>query len=164
MDSFEQLGYLLDDAARLYARRFREQSRELSLEPAHCRALLVLADNAGISQTALADLCGLSGSHMTRVVDLLELCGWAERHPHPGDRRAHLLSVTPNADQVLRRISSVVGGTHLQALQNLSAQEIGTLLRLLGQLRANLSGPEAVAPSAARELLSVARRRLPYEQ
>jgi MarR family transcriptional regulator, transcriptional regulator for hemolysin len=140
LDSLEQLGFLLEDAARLYERRFREHSRELSLEPAHCRALLVLADNAGISQTALADLCGLSGSHVTRVVDLLELCGWAERHPHPNDRRAHLLSVTPNATQVLRRICGSIDGALSQALQNLSAQEISTLLHLLGQLRANLSG------------------------
>ena len=149
MDSFEKLGFLLDDAARLYASRFREQSRELSLDPAHCRVLLVLADNAGISQAALADLCGLKATHMTRVVDLLELCGWAERHPHPHDRRTHMLSVTPNAAQVLRRISSIIGEALFQALQNLSAQEISTLLRLLGQLRANLSGPVPIAVSTA---------------
>jgi DNA-binding MarR family transcriptional regulator len=153
LDSFEQLGFLLDDTARLYERRFREHSRDLSLEPAHCRALLVLADNAGISQTALADLCGLSSSHMTRVVDLLELCGWAERQPHPQDRRTHLLSVTPNAAQVQRRISSSIGGALLQALQNLSAQEISTLLHLLGRVRANLSGTGPVAASTARELV-----------
>ena len=140
MDSFEQLGFLFGDAARLYERRFREHSRELSLDPAHCRALLVLADNADISQTALADLCGLGGSHMTRVVDLLELCGWAERHPHPHDRRAHLLSVTPSADQMLRRISSSIDHALLQALHNFSAQEISTLLHLLRQVRANLEG------------------------
>jgi DNA-binding MarR family transcriptional regulator len=164
LDSFAQLGFLLDDAARLYAKRFRERARELALEPAHCRALLVLADNTGISQTDLAELCGLGGSHMTRVIDLLELSGWAERQPHPSDRRAHLLSVTPDAPQVLRRISSIMGGALLQALQNLSAQEISTLSRLLGQLRANLSEPEPVAVSAPNEWILLARRTLPSEQ
>lgn len=164
MEGFEQLGFLLDDAARLYARRFREQSRDLSLEPAHCRALLVLADNAGINQTALADLCGLNGGHVTRVVDLLELCGWVERHPHPRDRRAHVLSVTENAAPVLRRISSITGAALLQALQNLSEQELGTLLRLLGQVRANLSGTEPVAASTATERILLTGRTLSSEQ
>jgi DNA-binding MarR family transcriptional regulator len=164
VDSFEKLGFLLDDTARLYARRFREQSHELSLEPAHCRALLVLADNPGISQTALADLCGLNGAYMTRVVDLLELCGWAERHPHPHDRRTHVLSVTSNAAPVLDRISSIIGEALLQALQNLSAEEIRALLRLLGKLRANLSGPEPVAASAAKEWILLTRRALPSER
>ena len=151
MVGFEQLGFLLDDTAGLYARRFREQSRKLSLEPTHCRALLVLADNAGVSQSALAHLCGLNAAHMTRVVDLLELCGWVERRPHPHDRRTRLLSVTTNAARVLRQISGIIGDVLPLALQNLSAEEISTLLRLLGQLRVNLSGPEPVAASAAIE-------------
>jgi DNA-binding MarR family transcriptional regulator len=164
LDTLAQLGFLLDDTARLYAERFRERSRDLSLELAHCRVLLVLADNAGLSQTALAELCGLGVSHMTRVIDLLELCGWAERHPHPRDRRAHFLSVTPNAAPVLRRVSSIMGGALLQALQNLSAQEISALLRLLGQLRANLSVPEPVAVSAPNEWILLATRTLPSKQ
>jgi hypothetical protein len=100
---------------------------------------------------------------MTRVVDLLELCGWVERHPHPHDRRTHLLSVTQNAAQVRRRISSILGEALLQALQNFSAQEISTLLRLLGQLHANLSGSEPGAASAANEYILLTRRTLPSE-
>lgn len=123
----------------------------------------MLADNAGINQTTLADLCGLNAAHMTRVVDLLELCGWVERHPHPHDRRTHLLSVTQNAAQVLRQISGVIGDALVLALRNLSAQEISTLLRLLGQLRANLSGSGSVAASAVHESLLLAKRTLPFE-
>ena len=59
MDQFQYLVFLLDDTARLYAKRFHERARALSLELAHCKALFVLAENPGISQIRLAGMCYL---------------------------------------------------------------------------------------------------------
>jgi DNA-binding MarR family transcriptional regulator len=125
----------------LYARRLRKYSRALSLEPSQCRALLTVAGNTGISQTRLAGLCGLNSAQTTRLVDLLEREGWVERSPHPRDRRAHLLTLTAKAAQVLRRVSGIVGQADLQARQNFSTEEVGTLLSLLERVRANLTAP-----------------------
>jgi MarR family transcriptional regulator, transcriptional regulator for hemolysin len=139
VERLQHLGFLLEDTARLYARRLRKYSRVLPLPPSQCRALLTVAGNAGISQTGLARLCGLNSAQTTRLVDLLEREGWVERSPHPRDRRAHLLTLTAKAAQVLRRVSGIVGEADSQAQQHLSAEEVGTLLRLLERVRANLT-------------------------
>src|ERR1700730_2891869 len=77
-------GFSLSAAAQLYARRFEERSRNLALDFAQSRALLVLAENEGVTQRRLAELTAIaspspcrspgaiSGDHAgARVCDLL---------------------------------------------------------------------------------------------
>jgi MarR family transcriptional regulator, transcriptional regulator for hemolysin len=140
MDKFQYLGFLLDDTTRLYARQFEERSRALFLELPHCKALVVLASNPGINQTRLAEICHLDRTQVTRVLDLLEALGWAQRRPDPCDRRAHSVGITPDAQPVLRQICSVIGETHLQVLRGFSAAEIRGLADMLEHMRTNLGG------------------------
>ena len=43
-------GFSMIEAGQLYARRFEERSRNLALDFAQSRALLVLAENEGVTQ------------------------------------------------------------------------------------------------------------------
>ena len=45
-------GFSLSAAGQLYARRFEERSRNLALDFAQSRALLVLAENEGVTRSA----------------------------------------------------------------------------------------------------------------
>jgi MarR family transcriptional regulator, transcriptional regulator for hemolysin len=156
VDKFQYLGFLLDDTARVYARCFQERSRALSLEPAHCKVLVVLAENPGINQTRVSEICHLDPAHVTRILDLLETLGWAQRHPEPRDRRAHTVAITSDAEPILQRIYSIIGETHLRALCGFSASEIGILADLLERMRTNLIAPEAAAePSGTSEGMAV---------
>jgi MarR family transcriptional regulator, transcriptional regulator for hemolysin len=85
-----------------------------------------------------------------------------ERSPHPRDRRAHLLTLTAKAAQVLRRVSGIVGEADSQAQQHLSAEEVGTLLRLLERVRANLTAPalDTIQPMRARQVQPAAASQL----
>lgn len=147
MNKFQYLDFLLDDITRLYAKRFHERLRALSLDLTHCKVLIVLAENPGITQTQLAEICFLDPRRVTRVLDLLEALGLAQRQPDPCNRRAHSVGVTPNAEAVLRRICSALGETHLRAFHGFSAPEIGSLTDILEQMRTNLSGPEPATDS-----------------
>jgi MarR family transcriptional regulator for hemolysin len=130
------IGFDLIDAGRLYTRYFNERYRQLNLT--HCRALLALAQNQGITQTRLAQLIALDSAALGRILDRLEVSRWAKRHPHPGDRRARSLVITEEARALLPFMWSVVTESQRDALHGLSVEEKQILMSALERVLANL--------------------------
>ena len=58
-----------------------------TLEELHCRGPFMMR--------ALADQLGVTARNMTAIVDALEEEGLVRRRPHPDDRRAILVELTP---------------------------------------------------------------------
>ncbi|HUZ20529.1 MAG TPA: MarR family transcriptional regulator [Acidimicrobiales bacterium] len=58
------------------------------LEALHCSGSAIMRE--------LADQLGMTPRHMTAVVDSLEKAGLTVRRPHPTDRRATLVELTPD--------------------------------------------------------------------
>jgi hypothetical protein len=54
------------DPVRLHARRVRKRSRALSLEFAHCTALVSLSENPGIHQKQLSQIAHPDSAQVTR--------------------------------------------------------------------------------------------------
>jgi MarR family transcriptional regulator, transcriptional regulator for hemolysin len=90
MDWHRDLGFLLYDVAQLYTRRFEARARNLSLRQAQCKTLALLANCEGVSQRRLAEICEIDPVRLVRIVDWLEVVGWAERRSDPQDRKAHV--------------------------------------------------------------------------
>jgi MarR family transcriptional regulator for hemolysin len=130
------IGFDLIDAGRLYTRCFHERYRQLSLT--HCRALLALAQNQGITQSRLAQLIALDSAALGRILDQLEVSRWAKRHPHPGDRRARSLVITEEARALLPFMWSVVTESQRDALHGFSTEEKQFLMSALERVLANL--------------------------
>ena len=139
MDKLQDLGFRLNEVARLYTRRFEERAQTLSLQLAQCKALLLLAENEGVSQTRLSKISEIDPASLVGVLDRLEANGWVQRRRRPSDRRVRLLAVTENAQPVLRLIWRVISETYVEALQGLSTDEIGTMAKVLARLHSNLS-------------------------
>ena len=67
--------------------------------------LLWVLQHAGPStQQALAKLCAVSPRNITGLVDGLERSGHVRRTPHPTDRRAVLVELTPSAVTTMTRM------------------------------------------------------------
>lgn len=67
--------------------------------------LLWVLQHAGPStQQALAKLCAVSPRNITGLVDGLERSGHVRRAPHPTDRRAVLVELTPSAVATMTRM------------------------------------------------------------
>jgi MarR family transcriptional regulator, transcriptional regulator for hemolysin len=145
----QHLGFLLDDVAYLYARRFEEHARELSLTLHQCKALVVIANCEGINQTRLAETSDIVPTSLVRILDRLEAGGWAERRPDPQDRRAHLLTITESAKPVVERIWHVVSKTNAEALDGLAIRDLPLLMELLARVHANLVALEPLHPESA---------------
>jgi MarR family transcriptional regulator for hemolysin len=139
MDRLPFAGFSLSEAGQLYARRFEERSRNLSLDFAHSKALLVLADNEGVTQQRLSELTSIGSAWLVRILDRLEDLGLAERRPHLADRRARSLATTEEAREVLRSLRIIIGESLCEALTGLSPDETVVLAKALHRVVANLS-------------------------
>jgi DNA-binding MarR family transcriptional regulator len=145
MDTLLFPGFRLGEAARLYARRFEKRSRKLALDFVQCRALLVLAENEGVTQQRLAELAGIAAPWLGRTLDRLEAMGLAHRHPRPADRRTWSLAITEDARAIVQLLRYVVGETLSEALRGLPADEVAILANALQRVIANLSAPRIAA-------------------
>src|SRR6202166_4762880 len=115
VDLERSFGFLVNDVARLFGRRFDRNGRRLGLTRAQCRTLGYLVRNEGINQAGLADLLEIRPMTVVRQIDRMEEAGWIERRPDPSDRRARRLFLTEKGSRVLSRILSVATETRDEA-------------------------------------------------
>ncbi|HEX6442037.1 MAG TPA: MarR family transcriptional regulator [Stellaceae bacterium] len=141
MDLDRSFGFLVNDVARLFGRRFDQngRARRLGLTRAQCRTLGYLARNEGINQAGLADLLEIRPMTLVRQIDRMEEAGWIERRADPADRRARRLYLTAKARPVLGRIWNIANETRDEALARLSPEEAEQLIDLLHRVHATLS-------------------------
>ncbi len=90
-----QLTELLDLGAREYGMGF-----------ARGRVLWALQESGPVVMRALSERLGISPRTVTGLIDALEADGWVTRSPHPDDRRATIISITPTAEAALTTLRS----------------------------------------------------------
>src|SRR5262245_18246965 len=74
--------------------RFRAACEAAGVSPPQLKALLSLEPGQVQSMGALAEAWKCDASWVTGIVDGLEDRGYAERRPHPGDRRVKVVGIT----------------------------------------------------------------------
>src|ERR1700674_4515928 len=131
VDLERSFGFLVNDVARLFGRRFDQNGRRLGLTRAQCRTLGYLTRYEGINQDRLADLLKIRPMTLVRQIDRMEEAGWIERRPDPADRRARRLFLTAKARPILGRIWNVANETRDEALALLSPPQAETVIDLL---------------------------------
>ena len=80
----------------------------------------------------LADEVVLSPTAMSRFVDRVADAGYVRREPHPGDRRALQIALTPQGEDLLRRMWPVYARgieRHFAAVAGRSAPRLRSLFR-----------------------------------
>jgi len=91
----EALHEALSGLVRLYQFRDRDQICCFDVSVPQCYGLEALVQEGPLTLGELASRLYLEKSTASRVVDALERKGYVTRAPHPGDRRALQLKVTP---------------------------------------------------------------------
>ena len=131
-------GFTLIEAGQLYKRRFEERAGDLALDLTQCRALIVLAQNQGITQRRLAELTALGPAALGRILDGLEKRKLVNRCQRAGDRRARSLAVTQEATALVPIIWGLITDSHIKALKGLSTSERRVLMKALEHVLMNL--------------------------
>lgn len=133
------IGYLIADLSRLFGRVFDRRSAHLGLTRVQWRALKRINQNQGITQAELADLLDMEPIAVGRVIDRLQKAGFVERRSDPDDRRVWRLHLLPPCVAVMDDIEAVATSVREDSVAGIDPAELATTLKVLGQIRENLS-------------------------
>ena len=111
--------------------RVAEALESVGLTPALFGLLNVLGAREGAIQQELGSAMGVDPSTMVSLIDQLETAGLANRRPHPTDRRAREVVITPKGRRALERGRQLANQVEDEVLRGLSATERRELLSLL---------------------------------
>src|ERR1700728_1479725 len=124
-----QLTDLLDLGAREYGMGF-----------ARGRVLWALQESGPVVMRALSQQLGISPRTVTGLIDALEADGWVTRTPHPDDRRATIISITPTAQAALSTLRSSYEGLAHDLLAGIDPADLARGQPLLAPLQDSLPG------------------------
>ena len=106
----------------------------LGIEPRHFGLLRALAHAEGESQRSIGLSLNIPPNRMVTLVDDLEKRRLLRRRPHPRDRRAHALYLTPAGERLLGKALEVAIGVEADLCAGLEPAERAQLLGLLARL------------------------------
>ncbi|MFF8266640.1 MarR family winged helix-turn-helix transcriptional regulator [Streptomyces sp. NPDC016562] len=124
-----QLCGLVNGLAQRIAEHVRERAATLGLTASQATALREMS--GPMTMRELADRMSCEPSNTTFVVDKLERQSLIERHPHPTDRRAKHLVLTPEGAALRTRLLELLAVD--SPLSGLTQQEQRVLHGLLEQ-------------------------------
>jgi DNA-binding MarR family transcriptional regulator len=123
-----QLTDLLDLGAREYGMGF-----------ARGRVLWALSETGPVVMRALSQRLGISPRTVTGLVDALEGDGWVTRSPHPEDRRATIISLTPAAESALVALRGSYEGLAHDLLDGIPSGDLARCRSVLATIEARLA-------------------------
>ncbi len=128
------LGYRLRRAQIAAFQHFAATVGKSGITPGWFGLMVIVANNAGLSQTRLARALGVDGSTMVAMIDRLEENGWLQRRRSEVDRRTHALSLTDAGNDLLAQLMPQVEAHEAELAQGLSAGDKKDLLALLAKI------------------------------
>ena len=132
-----QLTDLLDLGAREYGMGF-----------ARGRVLWSLQESGPVVMRALSQGLGISPRTVTGLIDALEADGWVTRTPHPDDRRATIISITPTAEAALSALRASYEVLAHDLLADIDPEDLARCQSVLGTIQQRLDGVVAARMAA----------------
>ena len=115
-----------------------ESRTHMKLNETDMRALryIIASMNADVPVTAgaLSDHLHISTASTTKLLDRLERAGHVVRRPHPTDRRAVTVEITPETHREVRRTMGLQHARRFEVARSLSPQDRDTVTRFLRDL------------------------------
>jgi DNA-binding MarR family transcriptional regulator len=133
-----QLTDLLDLGAREYGMGF-----------ARGRVLWALQESGPVVMRALSQQLGISPRTVTGLIDALEGDGWVTRSPHPEDRRATIIAITPAAESALSVLRESYEGLAHDLLFKVDADDLARCQAVLSTIQERLTDVVAARLSTA---------------
>lgn len=103
-------------------------------------ALSVIAGNAGIRQSELAEVLAIERPNLVQILDELQRAGWIERARDQTDRRVYLLSATVGGAARLAEAGDALRTYDARLTQGMNAAERAALIAALRRVEENGAG------------------------
>lgn len=101
--------------------------------------LLSLKSGQAASQRELAETVGIQGATLTHHLNAMESAGLVTRQRDPGNRRIHVVALTPEGDALFLRLRDAAMAFDQRLRAGLSDRDIAQAEDLLTRLRDNVT-------------------------
>jgi DNA-binding MarR family transcriptional regulator len=118
-----------------YMKWVRSRLGEGGISYARMRLLGALHCGGPQIMSSISDELGVTRRNITALVDALEKEGLVQRKPHPTDRRATIIELTPKGFETTDSMYEGHREAVAELFTDLSEEDLSELVRLLGSLR-----------------------------
>ncbi len=136
---FSKFGLLTYEISQLIRQRFNREAEIPGFTHAHWRTLVHLSENENCRQVDLAEILEIKPISLVKQIDWLEKAGLVQRIKDKEDRRAYRLQITVKAKTVMQELWKIADTVEDQALSVLTEQEQVKIVKLLQQIKNNMS-------------------------
>lgn len=137
-ESDKSIGFLIAKARNVLKNEFEKELKEYSLSYAHRVILVRLSEKEGLTQKELAQDTYFEQSNLTLMLDKLELKGLVKRSAKENDRRAYIVTITPEGKKLRDFLVQMGEDVMDKALKGLSGEQKEDLSRMLQLIYENL--------------------------
>ncbi len=128
------LGYNASRASHTLVSHFLRGVGSFELRTVDFSVLSVIGHRPGVTSRQLCQLLNVLPPNMVVLLRELDKRGLIERQPHPTDRRAVGLLLSPDGKALMKKAEKAASAAHLQGTAHLSPAERKTLTRLLQKI------------------------------
>ena len=126
--------YLLAAASHALSSRFHQQVKAHGVKVQNWRVLACLIDRPGLMLTELAQFVLLEQSHLTKIIDQLQLSGLVEKRHDTADRRRIQIYITDCGRNLVEPLITAAKSHEQQATAVLTGDEEKSLKSILHKL------------------------------
>jgi DNA-binding MarR family transcriptional regulator len=128
------LGYTLRQAQVSVFKDFAHRGAAFGITPGQFSLLILVAENPGISQGALARIHGLDKSTLSPAVDKLARRDLIRRERDPDDRRFYVLSLTENGIRTLKKVTAMVESQERAMIKAIEPSDPAAAIAMLQEI------------------------------
>jgi DNA-binding MarR family transcriptional regulator len=125
------LGYNARRAALTVIAVFLRRMEPFGLRPVDFSVLTLIAHNPGVTSRQLCAALDILPPNLVGMIKSLDRRGLIERRPHPTDRRAQGLHLSPAGEKLQREAQDTATALEQDLTPDLTASELQTLKQLL---------------------------------
>jgi MarR family transcriptional regulator, transcriptional regulator for hemolysin len=141
MSDDETLGPLLHGTARAWRLKLDERLKPMGLSQAKWRTLLHLSlAGDALTQAEIAERLGIEQPSLVTLLHRLENEGWIIRRSSLHDRRCKMVFLGQRAQRVISHINAAAEKLRHELLENVSAADLRTCVRVLTQISEKAEG------------------------
>ncbi|MCX6340473.1 MAG: MarR family transcriptional regulator [Candidatus Aureabacteria bacterium] len=129
---------LLRQVHMRFAKFYSKKIASRRVTPPQYMMLMILLEEGAQKMHDLADFLQVSTPAVTNLVDKLEASGYATRSPHPTDRRAHVIALTPAGTRFITALRDDGLALLKDTIGTMSASDQEVVRRFYQNLRARL--------------------------
>ena len=135
MSDDETVGPLLHGTARAWRLKLDERLKPMGLSQAKWRTLLHLSlAGDALTQAEIAERLGIEQPSLVTLLHRLENEGWIIRRSSLHDRRCKMVFLGRRAERVISQINAAAEKLRHELLENVSAADLRTCVRVLTQI------------------------------